>query len=215
MVRAMYELTPKMEQKFRLLLAEYHKLFDGSRCSGPLLEELLVNSIKSDTRSKHHAIWEESRHDDNHDILVEINGLQHFLKIKSGTITGKDSKRVLTLSGHRLGRFEADLHKISDYLNTSVSEIISVPYRRVDDESGRRHIYRITYISSEVLKGVTGSQWVKKGTQYKAVNKFGVELTLSPKMSWQVWWKIPYRLVKEKDEFNATPEMGLLGSLGT
>lgn len=215
MVKAMYELTPRMEQKFRSLLAEFHRLFDGSRCSGPLLEEILVNSIKSDTRSQHHTIWEESRHDDNHDILVETNGQRHFLKIKSGTVTGKDSKRVLTLSGHRLGRFEEDLDEISDYLNKSVSQIISIPYRQVDDESGRSHFYRITYISSEILKGVSGNDWVKKGKQFKAINEYGVELTLSPKMSWQVWWKIPYQLVKEKDEFNAAPETGLLGTLAT
>lgn len=212
MVRQMYELTPRMEQKLRSLLAEFHKLFDGSRCSGPLLEELLVSSIKSDTLSNHHAIWVENKHDDKHDILVETNGKQHYLEIKSGTVTGKGSAKALTLSGHRLGRFDENLSRISEYLNTSDSQIISVPYRRVENKGGRSHFYRVTYINADILKGVSKADWVKSGKQYKATNKYGVELSLRPKMSWQVWWKIPYKLVLEKDEFNAAPNSGFLGN---
>ena len=208
----MYELTPRMEQKFRSLLAEFHKLFDGSRCSGPLLEELLVNSIKSDTHSNHHVTWVENKHDDKYDIKVETNGKQHFLELKSGTVTGKGSAKALTLSGHRLGRFDEDLFKISDYLNTSDSQIISVPYRRVDNKVGRSHYYRVTYINADILKGVSGADWVKSGKQFKATNISGVELSLRPKMSWQVWWKIPYSLVVEKDEFNVAPNSGFFGN---
>ena len=211
----MYELTPKMEQKFRSLLGDFHELFDGSRCSGHLLEELLVNSIKSDTRSKHHAIWDENTHDDNHDILVEeTNGQRHYLEVKSGKISGKGVAKVLTLSGHRLGRFEGDLDRISDYLNRSVSQIVSVPYRRIEDSGGRNHLYKITYIQSKVLKGVKGADWRKIRKQFRATNELGVEFTLNPTMSWQVWWKIPYRLVVEKEEFNATPPSGFSGRLG-
>lgn len=41
----MYRLTARMEQALRQNLEKYHALFDGGRCSGWELEELLFNQI--------------------------------------------------------------------------------------------------------------------------------------------------------------------------
>ena len=200
-VEAMYRLTPLMEQKFRTLLADYHRLFDGGRCQGWELEELLVRAIKADNSRDLRVCWREKGHDDKNDITVATNTEKHRLQIKSGAITRKEDDVSMVISGHRLGRFEGDFLEISNYLNNRDSEIISVPYRMVQNNQGRSHIYRICYIRAKLLQGVSGSSWVKKGKQYIATNSHGVEFSLRPSMSWQVWWKVPCDLLELKDEF--------------
>ncbi len=55
----MYQLTPRMQQNFRQYLEKYHDLFDGGRCSGWELEELIYKSIQSDNTAGHHATWKK------------------------------------------------------------------------------------------------------------------------------------------------------------
>lgn len=71
----MYQLTARMEQTLRQYLKKYHDLFDGGRCSGWELEELVFKSIQSDSTAGHHATWEEGGHDDEADIRVRVNGI--------------------------------------------------------------------------------------------------------------------------------------------
>ena len=197
----MYKLTAKMEQDFRNSLAKYHELFDGRRCQGWELEELLVRAIKSDNQAQHLPKWIEGGHDDKEDILVVTNGKKHPLQIKSGQIKGRKDNRILALSGHRLGRFSGDFQKISEYLNQRTAQVLSIPYRQEETKLGRKHIYRICYIDVDMLKGVTEKDWQQKGAQWFATNGYGVTLSVRPSMSWQIWWHIPLEALDLDPEF--------------
>lgn len=109
----MYKLTARMLQNLNKGLTRFHELFDGGRCDGWGLEELIVKAIKSDTSAHHHVFWKEAGHDDKTDIIVRINGGEFPIQIKSGKIY---SNGRLVLSGYRLGRFKGDFEKITDYL---------------------------------------------------------------------------------------------------
>ena len=60
----MYRLTARMEQTLRQYLEKYHDLFDGGRCSGWELEELVFKAIQADSTAGHHATWTEGGHDE-------------------------------------------------------------------------------------------------------------------------------------------------------
>ncbi len=188
----MYRLTARMQQHLRQDLERYHDLFAAGRCSGWELEELIFRAIQSDNRAQHHAFWQEAGHDDLADIRVRTNGDVHLLQIKSGAIKAG----YLTLSGHRLGRFGGNFERITGYLNDSNSDIISVPYRKVDDANGRRHYYRIVYADAESLTGLQDDQWENAGTTWTQTNQQGVIFSLRPSMSWQIWWRIPQSLLE-------------------
>ncbi len=187
----MYRLTAIMQQHLRQDLEQYHALFSG-RCSGWELEELIFRAIQSDNRAQHHAFWKEAGHDDAADIRVRTNGDVSLLQIKSGSIRAGH----LTLSGHRLGRFDGDFQRITQYLNNNSSEIISVPYRKVDDDNGRHHHYRIVYANAEHLTGLRSNRWEQAGAAWEQTNQYGVKFSLRPSMSWQIWWRIPEELLE-------------------
>ncbi len=189
----MYRLTPRMVQRLTRDLKAYHGLFDGGRCSGWELEELIVNAVKSDTQAQHQVLWKEKGHDDEADITIRTNGDRHPIQIKSGSFTG--TPKHLVLSGHRLGRFNGDLDEIGSYLNNPIANILSVPYRQLDGDYGRRHIYRLCYVDMSVMTGLVPEGWRQHGKQWVQVNGVGVEFSLRPSMSWQIWWKIPLSAV--------------------
>jgi len=199
MDRAVYRLTPHMEQNLRQLLKQYHDLFDGGRCSGWKLEELFVKSIKSDTNANHLPKWHEAGHDDKEDILVVENGKEYHVQVKSGRITKRNPR--LQLSGHRLGRFKGDLEQISDYLNNLPANYIATPYRLLEDDQDRSHIYHLCYIDRFMLSGIKSENWYKHGRQYRNQNEHGVVFSLRPSMSWQIWWEIPLNCLEMTDEF--------------
>ncbi len=192
----MYRLTPRMEQTFRRGLEEFHKLFSASRCSGWQLEELIFRAIQSDNQAQHHAFWKETGHDPDADITVRVNGDYHYLQIKSG----KRAKDRLTLSGNRHTRFDGDIIKITDSLNLRDFQMLSVPYRQLNNKQGRQHVYRFAYIDSSVLRGLRADGWNQQGSKWCQTNGKGVDFELVPKMSWQVWWKVPISLVELGDE---------------
>ena len=179
-----------MLQRLRQDLTRYHELFRGGRCSGWELEELLVNAIKSDTQAQHHVRWKEAGHDDRADIEVFTNGEPFFVQVKSGQLTSQ----YLKLSGYRLGRFNGDLKKITQYLNEHCANILAVPCQQVNDKTGRRFIYRVCYVRVEHLQALKLTEWTKEGKAYKQVNQYGTVLNLRPSMSWQIWWDIPLSL---------------------
>ena len=201
----MYQLTPRMEQALQQNLEKYHNLFDGGRCSGWELEELVFKSIQSDSTAGHHATWKEGGHDDQADIHVRANGLVYPLQIKSGEIkqvrSGGITSPHLVLSGHRLGRFGGNFEDITEYLNGDRADFLSVAYRKVDDRQGRHHIYQIVYVEEQYLHELDSDKWEQSGKSYKQTNDFGVIFTVSPSMSWQVWWRIPLSLVNHSLEF--------------
>ena len=190
-----YRLTPRMLQNLSGFLKKYHDLFSGGRCSGWELEELVVKAVQSDTQKNHHIQWKEGGHDFNEDIQVKTNGETHSIQIKSGQIRNSH----LIISGNRLGRFEKDFKQITNFLNTKKDNIISIPYQVTDDEKGRTHHYKIAYIDVDLIRGIKQTKWEKKGKQYIQINTKGVEFSLRPSMSWQIWWKIPLSSIEIKN----------------
>ena len=163
-----------MIQSLEHFLKQYHELFSGGRCTGWELEELVVKAIKADTKANHHVKWKEGGHDFKEDISVKTNGSAHSLQIKSGQI----QKNFLILSGNRLGRFNGDFSKITQFLNSKKDNIISIPHSVVDDEKGRTHIYKLIYIDISFITGIKKNKWEKKGTQYIQKNTKGVEFLI-------------------------------------
>lgn len=193
----MYRLTPRMVQLLRKDLGKYHELFHGGRCSGWQLEELIVSSINSDTQAQHKALWKEAGHDHEADITVVTEEGKHMIQVKSGKCT----KSHLTLSGHRLGRFEGNRERITEFLNSPKAEdVLSVPYRQENGSEGRKHFYSVWYIDSVILTGLETPKWSKKGKRFVQTNDRGVIVTLNPSMSWQVWWKIPLPLIDKREQ---------------
>ena len=201
----MYQLTPRMQQALKQNLMKYHDLLDGGRCSGWELEELIYKSIQSDNTVGHHPTWKEGGHDDQADIRVRVNGKVYPLQIKSGKIkkvkSGDDRKPHLVLSGHRMSRFNGDFEAITEYLNEERAYFLSIPYRKVDDDTGRHHIYKIVYVEGMHLRQLNPNRWEKVKSSWRQVNPDGVIFTVSPSMSWQVWWRIPLSLVSHLSEF--------------
>lgn len=171
------------------------------RCKEWKLEELICKAISSDTTAGHSPKWQEAGHDDKADIIVRTNGTVHWLQVKSGKI---DNQGWLVLSGYRLGRFSDDLEALTDYLNNTDADLIAMPYRRLEDRRGRHHSYQICYIPVEVLHGLTPEKWKRHGKQYRQVNDQGVEFSLRPSMSWQIWWRLPPVLIQKNRELEIT-----------
>ena len=194
----MYRLTARMLQRFKRDLEKYHELFAGGRCSGWEQEELIVAAIKSDTTAHHHVIWSEAGHDTKADIQVRTNGDIHLIEIKSGKI---DSKGRLVLSGYRMGTYKDNWQAITDYLKSKQADLLSVAYEQINDDKGRRHIYKVSYIDAEILRDISADAWQKVGAQYKQANSTGVEFSVCPSMSWQIWWAIPLEHVVQEEPF--------------
>ncbi len=194
----MYRLTPNMEQALRKSLEEYHRLFHNLRCSGEQLEALIFKAIQLDSEAGHQASWQAGAHDTEADIRVRVNGELYPLQIKSGTVTRNG---YLRLSGSRLTRFRENFGAITEYLNSSGSDILSVSYRQENNRTGRYHIYRIRYVDREYLHQLSEDAWVQSGQSWKQTNQYGVNFTLSPSMSWQIWWELPLDLLDESPEF--------------
>ncbi|MCY3946103.1 MAG: hypothetical protein OXF44_07445 [Anaerolineaceae bacterium] len=169
----------------------------GGRCSGWQQEELIVAAIKSDTSAQHQVFWKEAGHDDEADIRVRTNGETHAIEIKSGQTT----RRLLRISGHRLGRYEGDLGAITRYLNGKTANIISVSHAKVDDDEGRKHIYQLRYIDIKRLVSLHPRGWHMEGKRHEQENRFGVVSSLRPSMSWQIWWEIPIEMFRVDKEF--------------
>ncbi|MCZ0931857.1 MAG: hypothetical protein OXJ52_01725 [Oligoflexia bacterium] len=54
--------------------------------------------------------------------------------------------------------------------------------------------YLIYEIDPSILK--PSKSWIKKGKSYYQVNEKNVNLTISPSMSWQIWWEIPIEILE-------------------
>ena len=184
----MINLYPKVTKSIKENLDIHHQLYKKIRCKAEYLEELIVSSLRFNNFV---VDWDPASHDKDKDIVVnETNNIQ----IKSGTFEKK--KNTITISGHRLGRFKGNLREITKYLNSSLSDTISVFNPNKDSE---KHLYTVASISREILKGLEYDKWEKNNTSYHQTNILGVKFSLRISMSWQIWWVIPTRLIKIED----------------
>lgn len=189
----MYRLTDRMKQHLRKDLRAFHGMFQGGRCSGWELEELFVRAIKSDTTAQHHVLWREGGHDTYADIVVRTNRADYPIQIKSGKIRNVREMgcSALVLSGYRLTRFDGDFELMTDFLNNLPAPIIAVPCKKTDEASGRVYTYSIAHIDKSALTGVNLDSWEERGARWVQTTSKGVLLSLTQKMSWQVWWHVP------------------------
>lgn len=193
----MYRLTDIMLQNLEKDLKKFHELFQGGRCQAWQLEELIAKAIRSDFARSEKVIWKGNGHDIGCDIMVND---EVEMQIKSGTI----KNNVLTLSGHRLGRFKGDMREITDFLNQNAYLLVAVPYYTKECEKGKTHIYQLFYIDNEILQIDNWQDWKevegKTGSiSYSNKNKHGVDASIRPSMSWQIWWNIPLSILDEND----------------
>lgn len=185
----MINLYPKVTKSIKKNLEIHHQLYKKIRCKAEYLEELIVSSLRSNSFV---VDWDPASHDKEKDIIVNSSD---NIQIKSGTFQKKNN--TITISGHRLGRYKGDLKKITKYLNSSLSDTISVfnPNKKSD-----KHHYTVASISKEILKGLKHDKWKKEKTSYSQTNIHGVQFSLRVSMSWQIWWVIPIKLIKLEEK---------------
>ena len=187
----MYKLTNTMLQNLEKDLRKFHELFQGGRCQAWQLEELLAKAIRSDFGKVDRVLWKGNGHDIGCDIEVNDNVK---IQVKSGVI----KKDRLVLSGHRLGRFGQSFEEITKFLNSNDYLLVAVPYLREENDNGNVHVYQIFYLDTKILGLGDYRKWQKVGSKYVALNEYGVELSISPSMSWQVWWSLPLDIIPEE-----------------
>lgn len=190
----MYKLTDIMIQNLENDLKTFHSLFRGGRCEAWQLEELIVKAIKSDHSKSEKVTWIGRGHDVGKDVQIETNGKVNDIQIKSGKI----KKPNMVVSGHRTGRFEGDLNKIKEFLNSNKYDTFLIPYCEEVDKLGKRFIYKIFYADSNIFK--IDNDWEpkigKKGSKtFFTQNSKGVKIFLRPSMSWQIWYEIPLSIL--------------------
>ena len=185
----MIDLFPEVTKNIKEILYKHHQIYKKVRCKAEYLEEVVVAALRLNNTEVN---WNPASHDKEKDIIVNKNDK---IQIKSGKF---DKKNTLSISGHRLGRFNGDLRKVTKYLNDSTSDIISVfnPKKNSD-----KHFYAVASIPKEVLKDIKHNKWIKKNTTYIQNNSNNVKLSLKIKMSWQIWWEVPVDKIKIYEEF--------------
>ncbi len=156
---------------------------------------MVDRAIKSDTQAQHQSKWKGAGHDDQADIVVQVNDCSHKVQIKSGEWSGKLNPGLI-LSGHRLGRFEENMPSITEYLNAPKASMLAIACVKADNEQGRTFSYDVSYISKKIIVGLDVHEWREKGAQWKQTNAHGVKFSLRPKMSWQIWRTIPKGLIE-------------------
>ncbi len=187
----MIKLYPIVTKNLKTLLEQHHHLYKKIRCKAEYLEEIIVSALRS---SDFAVDWDPASHDKEKDIVVNT---KDKIQIKSGTFQKKNN--TITISGHRLGRFEGDLIKITNYLNKSSADIISVFN---PNKKSKKHLYTVASIPKEVLKDIKPDKWIKKNTAYYQINSKNVEFSIRVSMSWQIWWQIPADKVKIEAELS-------------
>lgn len=182
-----------MLQNLEKDLKKFHELFQGGRCQAWQLEELIAKAIRSDFSKSESVIWKGNGHDIGCDIVVND---KHEIQIKSGTV----NKNGLVLSGHRLGRFKENFEEITKFLNQNTYLLVAVPYYEKECQLGKSHIYQIFYIDGQILKIDDHKKWQKNKSQYHYTNQYGVNLSIKPSMSWQIWWNIPLECLSDNNK---------------
>lgn len=176
---------------FKEKIKSHHELYKKIRCKAEYLEEIIVQSLRS---TKEKVKWNPAGHEQEKDILVNDT---YKIQIKSGTLT----QSKLKVSGHRLGRFENNFNKITDFLNKLDSDIYATtnPSPRMSTNEHKYHLY---YVNKKAITGIKKEDWEKSGAGYKNKNTIGTIFLLKPTMSWQIWWEIPLSYAEKVYEIN-------------
>ena len=166
-----YKFSNEDTKRIQHLLKQYHTLFPNLKCKGECLEHIVAQAINGKVLGGH-----------NKEADIQVNNI--FMQIKSGDI---NNKRILTISGYRLTRFNQNFKEINRFLHSINTQIITVP------TEGGSFCYQVYEIDYRLLKPI--EKWTTKGKSFYQTNLHGVTLSISPSMSWQIWWKIPVALL--------------------
>ncbi len=208
----MYKLTPRMLKGFERKLKKYHALFEGGRCEGFHQQELIVKAIESAARGEFQITWKGRTHSDKPDIIIKTEKEEHLLKIRSG----KEIEDQIDVSGYRFSKHRNKANKfdlITQFLNSRDVNIICIIHDKKDDEAGRRDVYNIYYLDINKLKGISPTGWLNPNTFHIQTNSHGVEFSLRPAMSWQIWWKVPKNLFEEMHEIVIPKKRSILENI--
>lgn len=176
----------------------FHGLFKSNKITGGYLEELMYRSIDIDPDYNGKVIWNSGSHAPGSDIVIynDTNKKDKLISIsvKSGTVTNN----FIEISGNRLSQCNSDMNCINGLLKKYISDVlIACSY---NSESG---LYNIIYIDRSIFNyPENGSGWIPKiGLKTGKISKYeyeqnGIISSITPSMSWQVWWKIPLCLCR-------------------
>ena len=185
----MINLFPKVTKSIKQNLIKHHELYKKIRCKAENLEEIIVISLRE---NNFNVMWDPASHDKEKDIIVNNS---NSIQIKSGTLKKKNN--AITISGHRLGRFDGNLKKITEYLNNPSSDVVSIYNPEVKSD---KHFYTIASIPKYIFEGLKPDEWTKSRSSYSQTNAKGVKFSLRTTMSWQIWWDIPISLIKIEEQ---------------
>jgi hypothetical protein len=196
-------------------LKMFHHLFKDNKCAATLIEELFVKSLRMDPKLKD-LTWKCGSHAQKADMTLP-SGLT--ISVKSATI----DKDILTMSGHRLTTNNGDFNKINASLKNNIADVMVCFLH--DEKEGTYQVFYIDedvfqYPNSArawkpINKKVNLSHYIaaKDSTKGIAAAKLkfiedinglrfgwnasnGMSATVTPKMSWQIWWHIPTNLCR-------------------
>lgn len=198
-----------------LLLKIFHVPIRNISCKAEYLEELFYTALKHRYPDAN-IQWNAGSHSVGTDITLDeagSDGRTYQFSIKSGrerTAKGTDTS-FIDVSGSRLQSklgvtseglpaariWESSGQSLVDWLNNHHKDFIVLMAPSVKEDGVIT--YEIRYVSPELFSYPDASAWVQKGAELRATLASGIEVSLRPTMSWQIWWKIPKeatRLIK-------------------
>jgi len=109
--------------------------------------------------------------------------------------SGKLNDNFISISGHRLTKANGDFDEINRILKSNVSNLVVCCNYTLS--TGKKQ-YIIRYIDEEKFSyPITGSEWKPKystrknkieASLYEWNSPNGIRMTITPSMSWQIWW---------------------------
>lgn len=182
------KLNQKVITNLKRNLEIFHSLFDIP-CQDRYSENLYHRAMLDAGYDKNHVIWHKNSHGTTDIELRYPNHKPFHLSMKSGL----QQKRNLRISGFRLSKYEGDMHQINEHLKKP-SEDLVISMNGIEQKDSWTYV--IQYIPSDIFTYPnSGQAWEEHGKHYKHTMDNGIDCFIFPKMSYQIWWEIPYDLL--------------------
>jgi hypothetical protein len=180
-------------------LRTFHGLFEHSRCSGKLLEELIYRSLQTYYRDQ--VKWTTESHSSDADITISQPDGEILISVKSGTV----QNRHLVISGYRLQKHDLNFDNINHFLlenNTGMT----VAFPAFKDTTSWK--YQLIYLPPSTFQyPTTHKAWIPQTGQtsrthnkivsYSYIAPNGVQMEIKISLSHQLWWTIPLNICND------------------